>query len=483
MSATPQLTERMRHLAECATPSGYARLRLGFRLHPKQAAVLDGLFSRSGTRVVNRCGNEVGKTRKVICAAVLYAVEIRRAVVVSTAGTFRQIESQLMPALKDQAHKFDPKLWEFQNSSIKRHEKGQWSDAYLGVSTKDEHFFQGYHKDENRPLLVIIDEWQGVSAEISKAAEDRCNPTWFLGSGSPGDPAGAFYEAETTNAKHYSHHKLNRMECLKEDGYWLDRADIDRLIAKHGQDNPFVQSTVFGEFTNKVEGSMISLSEYDRCMENPPAWTGRDMHGFCDFAAGRDKNVFALRLGNKVELRRKWVERDTMSAVGVFLGLFVDAKRQHGLLPEMISGDADGLGLPMVQRMHEMEWRINEFHGGKEERFGNGYRNQIAEAWGEGMKKIIAGEVILPDDKDLKAQILGRKAKVNSSGQFEIERKEDYKKRCGESPDEADALFGCLMPAPQSKSVSFLRTNNDNNWRHQITDDQPQIDGERRYFQ
>ncbi len=240
---------------------------------------------------------------------------------------------------------------------------------------------------------------------------------------------------------------------------------------------------VFGEFTNKVEGSMISLSEYDRCMENPPAWTGRDMHGFCDFAAGRDKNVFALRLGNKVELRRKWVERDTMSAVGVFLGLFVDAKRQHGLLPEMISGDADGLGLPMVQRMHEMEWRINEFHGGKEERFGNGYRNQIAEAWGEGMKKIIAGEVILPDDKDLKAQILGRKAKVNSSGQFEIERKEDYKKRCGESPDEADAFFGCLMPAPQSKSVSFLRTNNDNNWRHQITDDQPQIDGERRYFQ
>ena len=165
--------------------------------------------------------------------------------------------------------------------------------------------------------------------------------------------------------------------------------------------------------------------------------------------------MLAFRHGNQVEIRRKWQQRDTMAAVGEFLGMFVELKKSHGLKPMEVSGDADGLGLPMVQRMRELDWPINEFHGGTEERFGEGYRNKIAEAWGEGIKKIKACAVRLPDDMDLKAQVLGRKAKPNSSGQLEIEKKEDYKKRCGESPDEADAFFMALMPAPNSQPAMF----------------------------
>ena len=441
------------------TPDGYAELRLKMRLHPKQKAVLRDIFSRSGSRVVNRCANETGKTRKVLCAAILYAIEIRGAVVVSTAGTFRQVEGQLIPALNSFAHLFNPKKWEFQKTGIKRwDEKNKlWEDAYTGVSTDNEHYFQGYHKDEGRPLFIAIDECQGVKAEICRAAEDRCNPTWFLATGSPGDPQGSFYEMETSQAKHYTHHKITRYDCLKEDGWWIERADIDRLIAKHGESNPFVQSTVFGNFSEIVLDAMISLTEYDRCLENPPSLIRGELHAFCDFAAGRDKNVFAFRSGNKVEIVRKWVMRDTMAAVGEFIGMFIDKRKSHGLTPDKVSGDADGLGLPMVQRMRELDWPINEFHGGAEERFGEGYRNKIAEAWGEGIKKIKACQVILPDDADLKAQILGRKARPNSSGQLEIEKKEDYKKRCGESPDEADAFFGCLMPPPRLQASQFDR--------------------------
>jgi hypothetical protein len=433
------------------------------KLHPKQAAVLRDIFSKNGSRIVNRCANETGKTRKILCAAILYAIEIRGAVVVSTAGTFRQVEGQLLPALNSFAHLFNPRKWEFQKTGIKRFDEKNnlWEDAYSGVSTDNEHYFQGYHKDEGRPLFVAIDEAQGVKAEICRAAEDRCNPTWFLMTGSPGDPQGAFYEAETSSAKHYTHHKISRMDCLTTDGWWIDKADVDRLIAKHGESNPFVQSTVFGNFSEIVADAMLSLSEYDRCLENPPQALGQDNHGACDFAAGRDQNVFAFRHGNKVEIVRKWVQRDTMSAVGEFLSMFIEKRKSHGLRPEEVSGDADGLGLPMVQRMREMDWPINEFHGGTEERFGEGYRNKIAEAWGEGIKKIKACQVILPKDPDLKAQILGRKARPNSSGQLEIEKKEDYKRRCGESPDEADAFFMALMPAPKLKAAMFGQ----NNWQ------------------
>lgn len=471
-------------IAKLAFPDTYAEVRLGMRLHPKQKAVLRDLFSREGSRVINRCSNEVGKTRKVLCAAILYAIEIRGAIVVSTAGTFRQVEGQLLPALNSYAHLFDPSKWEFQKTGIKRYDEKNrcWVEAYAGISTDNEHYFQGYHKDEGRPLLIAIDEAQGVKPEICRAAEDRCNPTWFLMTGSPGDPQGSFYEGETSQAKHYTHHKLTRLECLKEDGWWLDRAEIQRLIDKHGETNPFIQSTVYGEFSQSVEDALISLGEYDHCLEHPPSWVIASKHGFCDFAAGRDKNVYARRLGNKVFIVKKWVERNTMTAVGQFLSLFVADKKEWGMLPEEISGDADGLGLPMIHRIWELDWHINKFHGGTEERFGEGYRNKIAEAWGEGIKKIKACQVILPADPDLKAQILGRKGKPNSSGQLEIERKEDYKKRCGESPDEADAFFGALMPAPTSGPIQFNKMVNDyagqTDWSGRNEDD----NGQRRYF-
>ena len=438
-------------IARLARADTYAEDRLGLKLHPKQKAVLRDLFAKNGSRVVYRCSNEVGKTRVTATAAILFAVEILGCVVVSTAGVFRQVSEQLIPSLKRFSHLYNPNTWQFLDRGIKRYDEKNktWIDAYTGFSASDENYFQGYHKDEGRPLLIIIDESQGVADEIFQAAEDRCNPTYFIAMGSPGDPQGRFYEMETNLAKHYTHHKLTRPECLTTDGWWIEPSDIQRMVDKYGRDNPFVQSTVFGEFSSIVADAMISLAEYDRCLNNPPPFVNGDLHGFCDFAAGRDKNCFAFRIGNKVEIVRKWVQRDTMSAVGEFLGMFVEKRKAYGLRPENVSGDADGLGLPMVQRMRELDWPINEFHGGAEERFGEGYRNKIAEAWGEGIKKIKSCAVILPPDPDLKAQILGRKARPNSSGQLEIEKKEDYKKRCGESPDEADAFFGCLMPPPR----------------------------------
>lgn len=471
-------------VAKYSMPDTYAEARLGMKLHPKQKAVLRAIFAREGSRVVSRNANETGKTRKVLCAAILYAIEIRGAICVSTAGTFRQVEGQLLPALNSFAHLFDHNRWEFQKTGIKRFDAKNrcWVDAYSGISTDNEHYFQGYHKDVDRPLFIAIDEAQGVKPEICRAAEDRCNPTWFLMTGSPGDPQGSFYESETAHAKHYVHFKMSRLECLKEDGWWLDRADIDRLIAKHGETNPFIQSTVFGEFSQIVEDALISLGEYDHCLEHPPQWMMSTRHGFCDFAAGRDKNVFALRLGNKVSIVQKWVERNTMTAVGQFLALFIAAKKQYHLTPDEISGDADGLGLPMVHRIWELDWQINKFHGGTGERFGEGYRNKIAEAWGEGIKKIKACQVILPDDPDLKAQILGRKGKPNSSGQLEIEKKEDYKKRCGESPDEADAFFGCLMPPPQLSPTNLVAMTQDSAGQTDWSGSNNEDDSQRRYF-
>jgi hypothetical protein len=450
--------ELMARAKRMTTPDGYAEVRLGMGLHPTQAAVLRALFPRTGkSRVVFRCANEVGKTRRVATAAVLYAVEILGAKVVSTAGVFRQVATQLVPSLKSYSHLFPDDKWEFLDRAIKRYypAKKVWDDVYTGFSAKDDNYFQGYHKDEGMPLLIIIDESQGVRDEIFKSAEDRCNPTYYLACGSPADPSGMFYEMETSLASHYEHFRLTRPECTIDKGWWIDPQDLQRIIEKYGRENPFVRSTVFGEFSNIVEDALLSLGELEACLNDPPQQKPGDKHAFCDFAAGRAKNVFAYRIGNKVVLRKKWMDRNTMSACGEFIGLFEEARREHGFTPEEISGDADGLGLPMLDRLAELGWKINRFHGGSAPRFEDRYKNAIGEAWGEGAGKIIRNEIILPNDPEFKAQILSRKAKRNSSGKFELESKEDMVARGLASPDEADGVLGCMMPAPQVKPQRF----------------------------
>ncbi len=458
MKADDSMVEAAKQMAKrITTPDGYAEVRLGMKLHPTQAAVLRALFPRQGkSRVVFRCANEVGKTRRVVTAAVLYAVEILGAQVVSTAGVFRQVAEQLIPSLKSYSHLFPSDKWTFLDKSIKRYfPKGKvWKDVYIGFSAKDDNYFQGFHRDEGMPLVIIIDESQGVVREIFGSAEDRCNPDFFLACGSPGDPSGAFYDMETSLAAHYQHFRLNRLEVTTDKGWWLDRADIDRIIAKYGADNPFVRSTVFGEFSDIVENALLSLGEYDACMDNPPQQKPGDKHVFCDFAAGRDKNVCAVRVGNRVWIEKKWTDRNTMSAVGEFIMIFNKLKREHGIEAHEISGDADGLGLPMVQRIQEVGWAINEFHGGASPRFDDNYRNAVTEAWVEGAHKIIRREVILPKDEDFKGQVLGRKSKPNSSGKLELQQKKDLDK----SPDEADAVLGAMMPAPQLHVQRFQQT-------------------------
>lgn len=464
--ADKQALEAAKKVAEMARqiskPSGYAQHRLGFQLHPVQAAVLDAIF-KIKSRVVFRCGNEVGKTQVVLCSAILFAIEILEAQVVSTASVSRQVFEQLIPALKRHSFKYDRATWQFQDRAIKRWDKKRnvWFDAYVGFAAEDEHGFQGFHGNPDRPLFIALDEAQGIKRDIANAAEDRCNPDHFLVCGSPGDPQGFFYDCETKSAPHYTHFKLPRMECVKSKGGWVDDADIARMIEKHGRENPFIQSTVFAEFSENVENSLITLSEYDRCMNNPPPHIShQDRHGFCDFAAGRDKNVYARRVGNRVDIRKRWVDRNTMSAVGEFVTMFNEDKKQVGLEAFEISGDADGLGLPMVQRIQEVGWEINEFHGGKPPRFDENYKNQVAEVWGEGCAKIKRCEIILPDSQDLKAQILGRKSKRNSTGKLELESKEDMKKRGLDSPDEADAVLGCMMPAPMLTARQVLGVRN-----------------------
>ena len=448
-------TEDIPLVAKLARPHTYAEERLGMKLHPNQSAVLKDLFplkengQSKQSRVSFLCSNEVGKTSRVGCAAILFALEIKRAQVISTAGVWMQVVDQLVPALKRMSHLFPD--WGFNESDINI--RGQ--RRYVGFSTRDEGFAQGFHKDTDRPLLAIIDEAAAVRDVIFDGIEDRCNPDWLLVMGSPLEPQGRFYDIETKYAKFYTHHHLCQTDCLQRAGWWINQESIDRKIARYGKDHPFVQSNVFGEFAAQIENGLMSLKEFNACIASPP----QEMrHGdsplHCWFDVGRN-NVCAVRHGNKVWLEKVWYESERQNVPGQIIKVASKLKRDLGLTPEDITVDAGGEdGKEITDDLQTMGWYVRKWYG-QQAALDPEYQNSVSEAWINGAKLIKDCDIIIPDNDNFRHQCLTRRKKAHPSGRSQIEPKDEYMKRGFTSPHEADAIFGSMLRLGSVKSVNL----------------------------
>lgn len=466
-SPTPQTDAELTAQA-LARPWTYAQARLGKKLHPVHAAVLRDL-SAPGSRVYLRCGNEVGKTSSVAVSAILWHSEVLGGLTVSTAGAWQQIKSQLVPCLKAYSHLYPS--WRFNDTNIVGPDG---IERYVAVGAKDQGRFQGFHSSPGRPLLIIIDEGAAVPEEIYQAAEERCNPERLLVMGSPLDPAGMFYRCGTDLAAFYKQHKLSQRMCLKQDGYWLDLATIERKIAKWGPEHPIVLSSVEADFALNVTGALLSLREWELALEYGPSHQqGLQRHAFLDFAAGRDENVIAVAHGNKAWIEAAWREKNTMAAVGEFIARLNKLRREIGLKPEEVEGDADGLGIVFCDALAEAGWPVLKFHGGAAPRYTKAeYANLSAEVWTRGTTAIRKREWILPKDEDLKAQLISRKTRRLGTGAkaglMAVESKEDMRARGLSSPDRADALLGAIAPCPMVKSRNVL--GQDPDWAQHLVD-------------
>ena len=150
---------------------------------------------------------------------------------------------------------------------------------------------------------------------------------------------------------------------------------------------------------------------------------------------------FSISLkGNRIRIVEIWRDSDTMRAVGRFIRLF----RDNGLTAEEIAGDGGGLGIPICDRLAELGWAVRRVNNEAAAREAENFANLGTEIWIAGVRKIEKGEVILPDDKALSAQLTSRKAFTNSRGQIVLETKSQMRSRGLPSPDRAEAILGCL---------------------------------------
>ena len=471
-----------------AMPDDFAEQMLGMQLYPKQRDVLRALAPR-GAAVSFRSCNEGGKTKRIICAAILWHLRLfPRGHVISTSGSYRQIKDQLLPAL----HTYEGRFPDWTFFRTPRVETQNVQCFWEGFSTDEGGRFEGHHAGgPEEPLLIIVDEAKTVKDDIFEAIE-RCKPTRLLIASSPGYAEGEFYRSHTTRAKFYQTFVQRATECP----HWRPE-DIQRVREKWGEEHPLYKSMVMAEFMDSVSDGVIDLKALEDLMANPPLAKRQsgssalpDRKAFCDFAWGGDgdENVLALRDGNVITLEETF-RADNLHAV---CGRFIAAFNRLRLKPHQIDGDEGGGGKLICDHLQEMGWRINRVNNGAAPRNCEHYANVAAEMWFEAAKQITRREIILPNDDDLRAQMLNRKRVSNARGKLAVESKSDMKKRGVDSPDRADAVFGAMMPVRRVQSVNIGGLSNERGpwdghegqWRFWGEERQEYGDGDpRRYFE
>ena len=434
-------------LEDLSKPSAFASNVLGINLYDWQRKVLRDLEPRD-CRVALRAANGSGKTSTVISAILIWhALVYPRSIAVTTAGVFRQVESQLWPSLRNHIAKLGG-AWEVTSGEIRYlHPNGNTS-RIIGYSATDPGRAEGWHAEDHEyhPLLMVVDEAKTVADPLFEAIS-RCQPTRLLIASSPGGTSGAFYRAFTKEANMWQMHAVTAFDCPH-----ITQTHIDEVIQRYGEKHPLTRSMIYGEFVDiGLESLVINLTQLQNCYNTPPRFKPGVRIAGVDFAAGGDQNVICISDGNKILPMIAWREKDTMAAVGRFIVEF----KKAGLEANNIYADASGMGMVMCDALAESGWVVNRVNFGATAYDNNAYTNRSAEMWYGMAKKIEDAEIILPEDEDLTAQLTCRRTITNSKGKLGVESKDSMRARGIASPDRADALALCLSSSNVGLDLTF----------------------------
>lgn len=151
---------------------------------------------------------------------------------------------------------------------------------------------------------------------------------------------------------------------------------------------------------------------------------------------GGDKTVLVFRRGREVPVIMKWDRMDSMRLAGIIARLI------DKYMPARVFIDV-GYGYGTIDRLKEMGY--SKFTEGVN--FGSRadqsdlYANKRAEMWIEMRDWIHEGDVNIPDDENLHADLAVMPAfKVTSNGKMQLVGKDKIRKDLHRSPDTADAL-------------------------------------------
>lgn len=436
-----------------ADPVLFHREVLLFQPDPWQCDVLHDLAN--SPKVTVRSGQGVGKTGIEAGALLWFLCCFPFARVVATAPTRQQLNDVLWSEVAKWQSK-SPLLqeilkWTKTYISIKGYEKRWFATAR--TATKPENM-QGFHEDN---MLFIVDEASGVADPIMEAILGTLSGAnnKLLMCGNPTKSTGAFYDSHTRDRAMYKAHKVSSLDSLR-----TNKDNIAALMRKYGKDSNVVRVRILGEFPRQDDDVLIPITLAEQGVNTellPIADDEVDLIriGVDVARSGDDETVLCTNIYGDIELSAvRGVS--TMRTTGKIVGQAKALAKRYKKAQIYVIVDEIGVGGGVVDRLRELltngeldEQLTKRLHiiacNVAKTIKSRKYADMTTALWSQIRELLEQGELRLPNDAELVAQLSTRKYEETSNGKLKVESKKDIRTAGRPSPDRADALAMACM--------------------------------------
>lgn len=388
------------------------------------------LTVQEALRIAVASGHGIGKTALVSWIIHWFISTRPKCAGVVTANTKNQLvqktwrELNLWNKRAIHGHWFD---WSATKFCFKA-EPDTWFISAVPWSEHNSEAFAGLHAEH---VLVIFDEASAVADtiwDVSEGAMTTPGALW-IAFGNPTRNTGRFRECFGR-----FRHRWHTRQIDSRQAKMANKKQIQQWIEDWGEDSDFVRIRVRGEFPKASSTQFISTEYVEAALVRKdhqiisPKVMGVDVARF-----GDDQSVILLREGNTVTLIRR------------YRGLPIDQFSNHvaaainEFQPDAVFIDGVGVGGGVVDILRGNKFKVTDVVSGATPIEPKKYANLRAEMWGK-MRDWLQHYGCLPDDRELRDDLIALEYGFNNQGAIQLEKKEDVKSRGLASPDVADAL-------------------------------------------
>ncbi len=350
-----------------------------------------------------------------------------------TANTKQQLETKTWRELAKwnklalNGHWFS---WTATKFYLKEHPE-TWFAAAIPWSKEKSEAFAGTHEEN---VLIIFDEASLIDDSIWEVAEGAMTTPGAIWAvfGNPTRNTGRFRECFHKYRHRWTRFKIDSREAKKADNQWAEKA-----IEDYGEDSDFVRVRVKGEFPRAASNQLIPEDIVDAACGRKlgdhqysfaPVVFGVDVARYGDDASTvfKRQGLASWRLGKFRNVNTMYLA----DKVSTFI---------HEHRPDTVFIDVGAMGPGVIDRLrqlgHDDVVEVNFGAAPTDPR----YKDKRTEMW-VNLKEWIKGGAHIPDDQDLKDDLIAPEYFYTPAGQMALERKEDMKKRGLASPDDGDGL-------------------------------------------
>lgn len=404
----------------------------------KQQEALITVAARYESRVACKSATGTGKTTTLAILIFHQLCTQPDCKIIATSPSAGQLERGLRSELEKIHNLMEPDfkdLFELMSDVIyvKGKKKTQFCSLVTGSASNKESL-AGVHADK---VLIVVDEASAISEEIYDTLVGNLTTAGssLVQTSNPVRSSGPFYNlwANPENMKIWTLLTFTAFDAPRVADSW-----IELVKAEYGDDSDFYRMRVLGEFPKASSESFIRTADAEEAIKHIslpgeykhfPKVMGVDVARF-----GDDATVFVLRQGPKILDIEKIRGLDTMEVSARVVEYY------HLHQPSTIYIDAIGIGAGVFDRCKELKLPVVDVIVSSKPNDPKRYSNLRSELWGL-MREWLKNGADIPNDLELKNQLISMQYGYNSKMQIQLMSKRDLKKKLGlESPDIPDAI-------------------------------------------